>query len=107
MGVKGCLPLMASGNAHVVVASVQVELGVDLATAELVKELVTSRIGYRSFLVSLLRFLKSTQSCRVPSFFFANRTGAPAGDWDDQMNPLPSMSSRNSRRRPSSVPESG
>src|SRR5712664_2284659 len=37
-GAKGCLPLMASGNTHIVVASVQVELGVYLGTAELVKE---------------------------------------------------------------------
>jgi len=36
---KGCLPLMASGDASIVVASPQVELGVDLGTAELVKEI--------------------------------------------------------------------
>src|SRR5882672_4919032 len=39
LGAKGCLPLMASGDANIVVASVQVELGVDLGTAELVKEI--------------------------------------------------------------------
>src|SRR5882672_3751914 len=38
LGVKGCLPLMASSDAHIVVASVQVELGVDLGTAKLVQE---------------------------------------------------------------------
>jgi len=37
-GAKGCLPLVASGNVHMVVASAQVELGVDLGTAKLVKE---------------------------------------------------------------------
>jgi len=35
---KGCLPLVASGNANIVVASVQVELGIDLGTAELVEQ---------------------------------------------------------------------
>src|SRR5882724_5864064 len=62
------------------------------------RRLVTSGIGYRSFRVILLRLRKSTQSRRVPSFFFAKRTGAPPGDCDDWMNPLPSMSSRNSRK---------
>jgi len=38
MGVKGCLSLMASHNVNVVIASIQIELGVDLHTAELVKE---------------------------------------------------------------------
>src|SRR5882672_9696512 len=38
MGAKGCLPLMASGDANIVVASPQVKLSVDLGTAELVKE---------------------------------------------------------------------
>src|SRR5882672_3021836 len=38
-GAKGCFPLMASGDANIVVASAQVELGVDLGTAELVKEI--------------------------------------------------------------------
>src|SRR5882672_2676299 len=42
-GAKGCLPLMASCDAHVVVASAQVELGVDLGTAELVKEIGDER----------------------------------------------------------------
>src|SRR5882672_8939423 len=37
-GAKGYFPLMASGDAHIVVASMQVELGVALGTAELVKE---------------------------------------------------------------------
>src|SRR5882672_2859747 len=37
-GAKGCLPLVASGDTHIVVASMQVELGVDLGTAELFKE---------------------------------------------------------------------
>src|SRR5882672_9491935 len=38
MGAKGCLPLMPSGNANIVITSMQVELGVDLGTSELVKE---------------------------------------------------------------------
>jgi len=49
---------------------------VDLGTTKLVQEVGDKWIGYQSFLVSLLRFLKSTQSRRVPSFFFVNRTGA-------------------------------
>src|SRR5882672_9510148 len=39
------------------------------------RTLVTSGIGYQSFLVSLLRFLKSTQSHRVPSFFLKTGLG--------------------------------
>src|SRR5467141_58917 len=42
-GAKGCLPLMASSDIHIVVASMQVELGVDLGTAELVKEVCDKR----------------------------------------------------------------
>src|SRR5712664_163720 len=42
-GAKGCLPLMASGDSHVVVAGPQVKLGVDLGTAELVKEIGDKR----------------------------------------------------------------
>ena len=39
LGAKCCLPLMASGDVNIVVAGPQVELGVDLGTAELVKEI--------------------------------------------------------------------
>src|SRR5467141_5281895 len=42
-GAKCCLPLMASGDANIVVASPQVKLGVDLGTAELVKEIGDKR----------------------------------------------------------------
>src|SRR5882672_9981396 len=38
LGSEGCFQLMASSNMHVVVASVQVEFGVDLGAAELVQE---------------------------------------------------------------------
>src|SRR5882672_6683040 len=38
-GAECCLPLMASSDANIVVASPQVELSVDLGTAELVKEI--------------------------------------------------------------------
>jgi len=55
----------------------------------------------------LLRFQKSMQSRKLPSFFLEKRTGVPADDCDDQMNPLLSISSKNSWKRPSSVPESG
>src|SRR5882672_1816574 len=43
LGAKCCLPLMASGDANIVVASPQVKLGVDLGTAELVKEIGDKR----------------------------------------------------------------
>src|SRR5712664_4266947 len=43
LGAKHCLPLMASGYANIVVASPQVKLGVDLGTAELVKEIGDKR----------------------------------------------------------------
>src|SRR5882672_3956051 len=42
-GAKCCLPLMASGDTSIVVASPQVELGVYLGTAELVKEIGDKR----------------------------------------------------------------
>ena len=37
-GAKGCLPLVAGRDTDIVVASAQVELGVDLGTAELVEQ---------------------------------------------------------------------
>src|SRR5882672_525203 len=43
LGVKCCLPLMASGDTNIVVAGPQVELSVDLGTAELVKEIGDKR----------------------------------------------------------------
>ena len=36
--MEGCLPLVASCNANIVVTSMEVELGVDLGTAQLFKE---------------------------------------------------------------------
>src|SRR5882672_9577164 len=42
-GAKCCLPLMASSDANIVVASPQVELSVDLGTAKLVKEVGNKR----------------------------------------------------------------
>jgi len=42
-----------------------------------------------SFLVSLLRFLKSTQSRGVPVFLLGEKDRAPAGDWMIRMKPLP------------------
>ena len=97
---------MANCNVNIIVASAVVKLGVDLHTAQWVKEVVTRGIRYQSFLVILLRFWKSTPSCRIPSLFLEKRIGALAGDWDDWMNPLPSIWVRNSQRRPGSVPES-
>src|SRR5467141_5148160 len=43
LGVKCCVPLMARGDANIVVASPQVELSVDLGTAKLVKEVGDKR----------------------------------------------------------------
>jgi len=37
--LEGCLPLMASCDTNIVVANVEVEVGVDLCTAQLVKEI--------------------------------------------------------------------
>src|SRR5882672_85993 len=97
---------MTCGNANIVVASAQVELGIDLGTAELVQEVGNKQDWVLILPCELVEVPEVDTELQVPSFFFANRTGAPAGDWDDRMKPLPSMSSRNSRRRPSSVPES-
>src|SRR5882672_11155872 len=106
-GVKCCLPLMASSDTNIVVASPQVELGVDLGTAELVKEICDKQDRVPILPGELVEVPKVDTESEVLSFFLANRTGAPAGDWDDQMNLFPSISSRKSGRRPSSVPESG
>ena len=38
MHLEGCLPLVAHCNANIVVASMEVELGVDLRAAQLVEE---------------------------------------------------------------------
>ena len=39
MHSEGCLPLVACCNANIVVARAEVELSVDLCTAQLVKEI--------------------------------------------------------------------
>ena len=38
LGAKGCFPLVASSDMHIVVASMQVEFGIDLGAAEMFKE---------------------------------------------------------------------
>jgi len=43
--VKGCLPLVSSGDMKIVIASAQVEFGVDLGAAELVKEVGDKQDG--------------------------------------------------------------
>jgi len=48
---------------------------------------------------NLVEVLKSTQSLRVPSFFLEKRTGALLVIAMIGLNPLPSMSLRNSQRR--------
>ena len=46
--LESCLPLMSHCDANIVVASTEVKLDVDLFTAKLVKEVVTSGIRYQS-----------------------------------------------------------
>src|SRR5882724_9981058 len=43
MHLEGCLPLMACCDANIVVASTEVELGVDLRTSQLVEEVGDER----------------------------------------------------------------
>ena len=87
---------MASNDMNIVVASMEVELGIDLCTAKLVKEVCDEGDQVLILPSDLLRFQKSTQSHRVLSFFLEKRTGVPDVNWDNWMNPLPSISSRNS-----------
>ena len=84
---------MASCDVNIVVASAEVELGVDLCAAKLVEEVGDKWDQIPILPCDLVEVSELTQSCRVPSFFLEKRTGAPAGNWDDQMNLLPSMSS--------------
>jgi len=49
MRSEGCLPLVACSDVNIIVASTEVELGVDPHTASWSRRLVTKWIGYRSF----------------------------------------------------------
>jgi len=73
---EGCFPLMACCDTNIVVASMEVELGVDLCAAQLVEEVGNEWNWVLILSSDLVRFQKSTQSRRVPSFFLAKRTGA-------------------------------
>jgi len=86
---------MASHDASIVVARIEIKLGVDLGAAELVEEVCDE-----GDLVPIL----SSDLVEVPEVYakwqgtillLEKRTGVPAGDCNDQMNPLLSMSSRN------------
>ena len=48
--------------------------------------------GYESFFIHTLRHLKSTQKCRVPSFFFTRTTALHYSDWLGRIAPASSMS---------------
>src|SRR5882724_10430858 len=97
---------MASCDTNIVVASTEVKLGVDLCAAKLVEE-VGDKWNWVPILSSaLVEVLEVNTEFQGATLFLGKRTGAPAGDWDHQMNPFPSISLRNSQKRPSSVPES-
>ena len=61
--------------------------------------------GYWSFLDSLLRPWKLTQSRSKPSFFFTNRTGAAWGEDIRQMKPKQRFSLMKAQRASSSMGE--
>jgi len=102
---KAVFPLVASCDVNIVVASTKVKLGVDNCTADLVEE-VCDQGDWVPILASVLVEVSEVDTeLQGAIFLFGKRTGAPTSDWDDQMNPLPRISSMNSRMRLSSAIE--
>ena len=106
-GLKHCFPFVTGGDADVVISGTQVKFGVDFGQPKVVNEVLDQWYGVSILLGNLVEVLKLTQSRRVPSFFLESRTGAPPGELDAQIKPFPSISSKNSQRMLSSVPDKG
>src|SRR5882672_6927383 len=72
-GAKGCFPLVASGDVHIVVASAQVELGVDLGTAKLVKEVGDKRDWVPILPGELVEVPEVDKKAQGPFFLFCKQ----------------------------------
>jgi len=99
MCLEGCLPLVAGCNANIRVASMEVKLGVDLGTAQLVEEVCDKWIRYQSSEWSFWGFGSQHRVTGCHPSSWQRRTGAPAGNWDDWMNPCWAYHQRNFHRR--------
>jgi len=95
-GSEGCLPLMASQNANIVIAGVKVELGVDPCIAKLVKEVSDEGDRVPILVDDFVEVLEVDAKPQSTILFLVKRTGVLAGNCDVWMKPLPSISSRNS-----------
>jgi len=96
---------MASWDVNIVIASMQIELGVNLHATKLVEEVCDEGDQVSILLGDFVEIPEVHTELQATILFLAKWTGALAGDCDYQMNPLKSMSSMDSWRRPSSVPE--
>jgi hypothetical protein len=75
----------------------EVNLGIDLRFLWVFEQVCSVWKGIVVFLLDLLSPQKSTHNRSEPSFFQANRTGAPWGDKDGRINPVSRLSSINFR----------
>jgi len=73
---------MASCDANIVVASMDVELGVDLCTAKLVEEVCDEGDWLPILPGDFFEIPEVHMEFQLPFFFLANRMRAPAGNWD-------------------------
>ena len=87
---------MASCHTNIVVASMEVELGVDLCTAKLVEEIGDKWNWVPILLHDLVEVSEVNTESQGAMLFLEKRTGALPGDWDNWMNLLPSILLRNS-----------
>jgi len=77
----------------IVVASMQVETWCRPWHCKLVEQVGDKQDWVLILPGELVEVPKVDTEVKGTILFLANRTGAPAGDWDDRMNPFPSMSS--------------
>jgi len=86
----------AGCNTNIVVASTEVKIDVDLCTSKLVEEVCDQWDQVLILPNDLVEVLEVNTELQGAVLLLSKGTGAPTGNWDDQMNPLPSISSSNS-----------
>src|SRR6266481_2125230 len=89
LGAKVSFPIVV-----VVVACMQIKLGVDLGRAELVDEVGDQRDWISIPLSDLIELPKVNTESKGAILLLARRPGTPTGEFDAQMKPLLSMLSR-------------
>src|SRR5882724_10653148 len=87
MGVKGCLPLVATCDVNIVIASMQIELAVDIHSTELVKEVCDDGDWVLILFGDLVEVPEVHTKLQATIIFLGKEdrgTGWRLGDW---MNP--------------------